>query len=635
MPADGTSTCSAKASISGSGNISNVSVTFTASSISTFFHASNGVTVSADSKTATAQTGIDGLTPEVFFADNSNATIDITITASANGLTNATQPFHFTQKAIPLTFTLAAASDDNYLAAGNNQDKHSAIAALSPAKAQTVTFTLPSNQQATFSETDTSIYTVSPDKKTVSVTTNAQSGQTPIVHFTDANTAGEFVVLTVSTADAQDNQHSFAFGPFGQTAIILDKFIDNAFANGQDINAVEARITVNGNPPLFRTPITYQVTGSAFWKTNKQPTFNDIIHNNDGYSINGFYDTNTAGEIVSVTATCNGVTSDPLEFTFEPYHPHVTLTNRENGQYADGHSTNMVTAVVNINPGPNNNGTQAPDNTPVTFTVDGSASFTGGNPTTLKTSSGFVIAEFFDTNRNGENVTVTATCSGVPSNSLEFIFAPYQFHVELVTGVDDQPADGHSLNTVLGIVTINPGLVDASPPVPQDTPVTFTVSGSALFTNKEPTITLGTEGNFAIPDFYDTNSNGETVTVTATCEGVQSNSLDFTFAPYNTSPIILLPIIISYPQENETVIVPINIGQHGPVYAHGTATANQVLIFSINQQVIGNSTSDSSGNWTSPGISHIGSVTLSVSYASGGHSAPTSTVDFSVTTSGS
>ncbi|MBX8803482.1 hypothetical protein HBA92_22530, partial [Ochrobactrum sp. MR28] len=85
MPADGISTCSAKASISGGSNISNVSITFTASSTSTLFIASNGVTVSADSKTVTAQTGIDGKTPEVFFSDNSNATIDVTITASSTG----------------------------------------------------------------------------------------------------------------------------------------------------------------------------------------------------------------------------------------------------------------------------------------------------------------------------------------------------------------------------------------------------------------------------------------------------------------------------------------------------------------------------------------------------------------------
>ncbi len=523
MPADGTSTCSAKASISGSGSISNVIVTFQASASSTLFIASNGVTVSADSKTATAQTGIDGQTPEVFFTDNSNATIDITITASANGLTNATQPFHFTQTAIPLTLTLAAASDDNYLAAGNNQDKHSAIAVLSPAKAQAVTFTLPSNQQATFSETDTSIYTLSPDKKTVSVISDVQSGQTPIVHFTDANTAGEFVVLTASTASAQDNQYNFGFGPVGQTAIVLDKFFDNSVANGQDINAVEAHITVNGYPPLFRTPITYQVTGSAFWKANNQHTFNDIIHNNDGYSINGFYDTNTAGEIVSVTATCNGVTSDPLEFTFISHNHQNQLT------------------------------------------------------------------------------------------------------VTLSKAMDEQPADGQSLNRADATVKIN------GTSAPNTTLVTFYATGNARFAfSNASTYTTATSGGSAAAPFYDTNPNGETVIITAECYGLSSDPLTFTFEP---SIVPLTPIVILQPYEGEELTIPINITHHEPAYANGTATAGQVLNFILNGQPFGNSTTNSAGNWTSPPIASGGMYTLSVSYASEGQNATWYTVNFSVSTS--
>ncbi|MDP8250503.1 hypothetical protein [Pseudochrobactrum saccharolyticum] len=520
MPADGTSTCSAKASISGSGNVSNISVNFTTSSNSTFFIASNGVTVSADSKTATAQTGIDGLTAEVFFTDNSNTTIDITITASANGLTNATQPFHFTQTATPLTLTLAVASDDNSAATGNGQDKHSAIAVLSPAKAQAATFTLPSNQQATFSETDTSIYTLSPDKKTVSVISDVQSGQTPIVHFTDANTAGEFVVLTASTSGAQDNQHNFGFGPVGQTAIVLDKYLDNSVANGHAINAVEAHITVNGYPPLFRTPITYHVTGSAYWQTNNQHTLNDTIHNNDGYSINGFYDTNTAGETVSVTATCNGVTSDPLEFTFAPYNQHTQTT------------------------------------------------------------------------------------------------------VTLSKAMDEQPADGRSLNRADATVNIN----GAS--APNGTQVTFFASGHARFAFSDASIyTTSTSGGSAAAPFYDTNPNGETVTITAKSGGSTSNPLTFTFEP---SIVPLAPIVILNPYEGEDIIIPINIGQHGPVYASGTATAGQVLNFLLNWQPFGSSTVNSAGNWTSPPIHDSGNLTLSVSYASEGQNAPRWTVHFSV-----
>lgn len=518
MPADGTSTCSAKASISGSGNISNVSVNFTTSSNSTFFIASNGVTVSADSKTATAQTGIDGLTAEVFFTDNSNTTIDITITASANGLTNATQPFHFTQPAIPLTLTLAAASDDNSAATGNGQDKHSAIATLSPALSRTVTFTLPSNQQATFSETDTNIYTLSPDKKTVSVVSDAHSGQTPIVHFTDANTAGEVVLLTACTTGMQNSQHSFAFMAYEQTTILLEKNHDNAPANGVDRNSVTATVTINGNPAPDLTPVSFHVTGSALWLINEENTFNDSTIGNTAFG--AFYDTNTAGETVSVTATCNGVTSDPLEFTFAPYNQHTQTT------------------------------------------------------------------------------------------------------VTLSKAMDEQPADGRSLNRADATVNIN----GAS--APNGTQVTFSASGHARFAFSNASIyTTSTSGGSAAAPFYDTNPNGETVTITAASGGSTSNPLTFTFEP---SIVPLTPIVILNPYEGEDIIIPINIGQHGPVYASGTATAGQVLNFLLNWQPFGSSTVNSAGNWTSPPIHDSGNLTLSVSYASEGQNAPRWTVHFSV-----
>lgn len=305
---------------------------------------------------------------------------------------------------------------------------------------------------------------------------------------------------------------------YEQTTILLEKNHDNAPANGVDRNSVTATVTINGNPAPDLTPVSFHVTGSALWLINEENTFNDSTIGNTAFG--AFYDTNTAGETVSVTATCNGVTSDPLEFTFAPYNQHTQTT------------------------------------------------------------------------------------------------------VTLSKAMDEQPADGRSLNRADATVNIN----GAS--APNGTQVTFSASGHARFAFSNASIyTTSTSGGSAAAPFYDTNPNGETVTITAASGGSTSNPLTFTFEP---SIVPLTPIVILNPYEGEDIIIPINIGQHGPVYASGTATAGQVLNFLLNWQPFGSSTVNSAGNWTSPPIHDSGNLTLSVSYASEGQNAPRWTVHFSV-----
>ncbi len=622
MPADGTSTCSAKASISGSGNISNFIVAFQASASSTFFIASNGVTVSADSKTATAQTGIDGLTPEVFFTDNSNATIDITITASANGLTNATEPFHFTQAAIPLTLTLAVASDDNPIATGNGQDKHSAIATLSPAKAQSVTFTLPSNQQATFSETDTSIYTLSPDKKTVSVITDAQSGQTPIVHFINTNTAGETIELLVTSNGFSSQNHSFTFNAVQS----LTLSIDPSPVPNDLISAHKTRATLS---PIGDSNIRVVFNMIPSPQNPNAPRFDSssgVEVSSDGYTAYAYMDATgitpyvyfknyspLSGEptFATITATYAELTSPSQSFYFSP--PNYTITIAEGSDdnpNAISNGTDTRSFIATINHAAEQNVIFDIMNTELSFFTDTNTSIynlsSDRRSVTVSTDAqtGQTPAVHFnDSNPSGENVEIRARAVDAAPRSAFFSFGTTKL-LTLDADLDNPsaPANGVATHTTFAETYIN----HIPSTTPQDVVLTIT-GGGAIFVPsgtltvssdfKEAQCTTNSSGRTPSINFlnnsYAASSTDYIVTITASVSGYPDAHQQFLFTTFST-------ISITSPTNGQTLSAPVyqeGSSLYVPFDFNGTARPDDIINVTVDGQAPHQITANYLGDW--------------------------------------
>ena len=289
--------------------------------------------------------------------------------------------------------------------------------------------------------------------------TDAQGSLT--VEYTD--TVAETVQLTATLDNGNTKAASSSFMADSNSAKISNLTITTgALANGVSTNNATVTVVDANSNPLSGVEVTWTQDGSSKFGTSLKTDSN-------GRTTVSF--TDTVAETVNITATLvNGTTqSKPSTFVADTASAHVSaLTIDKDGSVANGTAQNSATATV-VDAGNN-----ILANTPVNWTVTGSAGLTAGTSTT--NGSGQATITFTDT--KAETITLTAKAGSADAGQSKpstFVADTASAHVSALTiDTNNSPADGFTQNHATATV------IDAQGNIVTNSTVDWSVTGSAL-----------------------------------------------------------------------------------------------------------------------------------------------------------
>ncbi len=297
-------------------------------------------------------------------------------------------------------------------------------------------------------------------------------------------------------------------------------------ANGATSTIITATVTDgSGNPVLDGTLVDFAASSGELTMTSVPTT--------GGVASTTLRSTQTAGP-VTVTASVNGVSSQPLIVTFSPGAPSQVILSatKTNLRAGDGRAT--ITAQVL-----DAFGNSVPDTTQITF---GAIPTTGGtfSQTTMTTVSGQAATEFI---AGATPQLVTVTCEAIdPSETpplpvqgtLELnIAGSTPDDIQLLVSPATAPADGVST------ITVRATLLQSGNPVADGTSVSFELvdnnGGAAAIRSRD----LVTKDGQALALVASTAAGGATVRVTAPTGTAAAEDAAMTFTGLPANAIIL------------------------------------------------------------------------------------------------
>ncbi len=434
-------------------------VTFTIKGGSGTFVEAQGVTLVSGGKSATAATNASGKTPDVKFVDTKGDADSVVITATTQDQTAPDQSFAFSRP----TDTLTIVPDGSNVPA-DGKSTHTASAKLTSGKAGiSVTFALPQDKSAAFTDSGSG-YTLSGDKKTVSVMTGT-SGTTPAVHFVDTNGSGETVSLVANATNAAAQTHDFTFAALPGNSLTLSPDSKTVPADGISTHTTYATLLINRQPASGIT-VTFAIkSGSGqFVKAQGVTVAPDgksatAITNASGITPDvKFVDTKDDTDSVVITATAQDQTAPDQTFAFST--PNYTLTivpDSGTNVLADGKTAHTAFVALGNKSGDVNVTLSLPSTGSARFIDNGSDyTLTDSNKTvTVKTrADGTTLpVHFVDTHFVDDDVVLTAAAAGYAAATQNFIFkSPVLLDIEIDGGSECGTIYRNGLNAVRVVV---------------------------------------------------------------------------------------------------------------------------------------------------------------------------------------
>ncbi|MBF7997452.1 Ig-like domain-containing protein [Rahnella laticis] len=335
------------------------------------------------------------------------------------------------------------------------------------------------------------VVTFKTDKTTVALGQSAVtdgSGKTA-VSYTD--TVAESLTLSATLSNAANASVSSLFVSDTNSARLKDFSVTTgAKASGTDTNTATVTVTdANGNP-LAGTAVTFSITGSAHLSA--------VTANTDSSGRAQVNLTDTLAETVQVTAKlATGSSMTKATDFVADLDSAVLSVSSATGARADGNAANTATITLK-----DNSGNPLPGQT-INLAITGSAKLSISSGVT--DNNGQVVVTMTDV--TAETITLTASLSNGKQSTAQATFIGFSVSA-LAASATSLSADGIESSTLTATVT------DASGVVVANTPVAFTVSGSA----KLSAVTVTTNGA-GTAQVTLTDTVAETATITAKAQG--------------------------------------------------------------------------------------------------------------------
>jgi adhesin/invasin len=420
----------------------------------------------------------------------------VTITASADGITNATTA---TFIAVPTGAVVVSMTTNHSPADGTTANVAQAVVTDShgqPLKNITVNWSLSGSSTASATSPTTAI-------------TNASGIAT--LSLVDTTAGG---VTVIASADGKQDQATATFqAPIA--AIAVSVTTNNSPADGTTANTAQAVVTDAKGLPVANTSVTWSLSGSSTANATSPTT---VTTNSSGIATLTLVD--SAAEGVTVTASAGGKQAQATATFIAPVSA-IAMAVTINNSPADNATANTVQATVT---GPNG---LPVENASLTWTLSGSSTATTTSPTVVTTnSSGIATLTLVDS--VAEGVTVTASAGGKQNQAMATFTAVPVNTVAVTMTTNNAKANGIDTNVAQASVT------DASNHPIANVPVTWNITGSTT-ANATTSLTTSTDANgFATLSLTDTVA--EDVTLTAHAGGKQGQTTA-TFASDAFGPV--------------------------------------------------------------------------------------------------
>lgn len=327
----------------------------------------------------------------------------------------------------------------------------------------------------------------SADKSTVVFGQSAvtdSSGKTT-VSYTD--TVAESLTLTATLSNSNSATASSLFVSDKDSARLTDLTVTSgAKASGSDTNTATVTVMDANDNPLINTAVTFSVNGNAILNAS---TVNTDSNGHAQVTL-----TDTIAETVQVTAKLSTGSSRTKDSSFvADLDSAVLAITATTGALANGSASNTATVTLKDKNG------NALSSQVVTLSTDGRAALSSASGTT--DSKGQVSVAVTDS--VAETVTVTATLSNGKTASAQMAFITYTV-TDLSASATSVKADGSTSSTLTATVK------DSNGAVVVNTPVTFSVTGSATLSANTVNTNSSGQAQATLTDM-----EGEVVTVTA------------------------------------------------------------------------------------------------------------------------